>query len=124
MPPLPATRRRVRGFSGLSVPILEIEAMFRTFFAAVVALILVAGGLFAEDIKAVFKKFEDGKATVEVDGKIVEYKVSPDAKIKKKNGDEILLTDVFKKLKEGLKGTMTVEDGVITKVVPEKKAKP
>jgi hypothetical protein len=96
--------------------------MFRRFLAALLATALVVGGLFAEDVKGVFKKFEDGKATVEVDGKAMTYKVSPDAKIKTKKG-EFLLVDVMKKLEDGQKGTFTVEDGVITKVAKEKKSK-
>ena len=54
--------------------------MFRKFFAAVVALTLVVGGLFADDIKGVFKKFEDGKVTVAVDGKEKITKAKKDKK--------------------------------------------
>lgn len=93
--------------------------MFRKFVAVVAATLFVIGGLFAEDLKGVFKKFEDGKVTVEVDGKVKEYKVSPDAKFKLKQG-EVPLTDVFKLMKEGAKGNFTVEDGVVVKVQAEK----
>lgn len=96
--------------------------MFRKFFAAAAAVALIVGGLFAEEFKGVFKKYEDGKATVEIDGKEKTFKVSPDAKIKNKKG-EVLVSDFVKNLKEGMKGTFTVEDGVITKVAREKKTK-
>jgi hypothetical protein len=93
--------------------------MFRKCFAAVVALMLVAGGLFAEEIKAVFKKFEDGKVTVTVDDKEKTYKVDPDAsfKFKTKGGEEkeFKLVDSFsKRYKEGDKVTLTVKDDVVT----------
>jgi D-lyxose ketol-isomerase len=88
--------------------------MFRKFFAVLVALTLVVGGLFADDITGVFKKFEDGKVTVEVDGKEKSYKVNADAKIKA-GKKEILLTDAFKNWKADQKGTFVVEkDEVIS----------
>ena len=97
--------------------------MFRKFFAALVALTLVVGGLFAEDIKGVFKKFEDGKVTIAVDGKEKAYKVNADAKVKfgKK---EIPLVDVLKneKLwKDGANGTFTVEKDEVTVAKRDKK---
>ena len=92
--------------------------MFRKCFAAIIASMLVAGGLFAEDIKAVFKKFEDGKVTVTVDDKEKTYKVDPDAsiKFKTKGGDEkeVKLVDSFKRYKEGTKVTLTIKDDVVT----------
>ena len=94
--------------------------MFRKFFAVLVALTLVAGGLFADDIKGVFKKFEDGKVTIEVDGKEKAYKVNADAKVKQKD-TEILLTDALKKWKDGQNGTFTVDKDEVTKAKKEKK---
>lgn len=93
--------------------------MFRKFFAALVAMTLVVGGLFADEIKGVFKKFEDGKVTVEVDGKEKAYKVNADAKVKVKD-KEIALTDTFKAWKDGQKATFTVEKDEITKAKKEK----
>ncbi len=90
--------------------------MFRKFVAVVAATLMAIGGLCAEDLKGVFKKYENGTATVEVDGKLKEYKVvRVEAKIKYKKS-EIPLTDVFKNIKEGAKGTFSVENGVIVKV--------
>jgi hypothetical protein len=107
-----------------AVPVLEIIRqvlliegdllMYRKCFATVVAALLAVGGLFAEDIKGIFKKFEDGKVTITVDEKDVDYKVSPDAKQKYKK-EEVLVVDVIKKLKAGDKGTYTVEDGSVVK---------
>ena len=93
--------------------------MYRKFFAAMAAVTLVVGGLFAEEIKGVFKKFEDGKVTIEADGKEKAYKVNADAKVKAraKKGEEakeILLTESFKNWKADTKGTFTVEKDEVT----------
>ena len=93
--------------------------MFRKFFAAVVALTLVVGGLFADDIEGVFKKFEDGKVTIDVDGKEKTYKVNADAKVKFKE-KEFLLVDTFKRYKDGDKVTLTVEKEEVTKAKRER----
>jgi hypothetical protein len=96
--------------------------MFRKFFAALVATTLVVGGLFAEEVKGVFKKFEDGKVTVDVDGKEKTYKVSTDAKVKFKD-KEFPLTDSFKRYKDGVKVTLTVEKDEVTAAKAEFKKK-
>lgn len=98
--------------------------MVRKFFAALVALTLVVGGVFADDIVGVFKKLEDGKVTIDVDGKEKTYKVNADAKVKiGKKGDqkEVLLTDAFKNWKEGQKATFTVEKEEVTNAKKGKK---
>ncbi len=87
--------------------------MFRKFFAAVVATVLVVGGLFAEEIKGVFKKFEDGKVTVMVDDKEKSFKVDPDAKVKYKD-KEFPLTKAMERWKDGMKVTLTVDKDVVT----------
>lgn len=94
--------------------------MYRRFIAVVIAAMLVCGGLLAEEIKGVFKKFEDNKVTVDVDGKEKTYKVDPDAKIKRKGKDgnetEVELTKMLssKFLKDGTKLTLTVEKEMVT----------
>jgi hypothetical protein len=100
--------------------------MFRKFVAVVAALMLVGGGLFADEIKGVFKKFEDGKLTfLDADGKEKTYKVDPDAKFKRKGKDgtetEVELTKMLsgKFMTDGKKITVTVEKDIVTKVVPE-----
>jgi ribosomal protein L21E len=117
----PSGRSRSRhraGAAGRRGPSKEFHLMFRKCFAAVVALMLVAGGLFAEEIKAVFKKFEEGKVTVTVDEKEKTYKVDPDAtvKFKTKGGEEkeFKVVDSFRRYKEGDKVTLTVKDDVVT----------
>jgi hypothetical protein len=98
---------------------LGVVAMFRKFFAVLMALTMVVGGLFADDISGVFKKFEDGKVTIEADGKEKTYKVNAEAKIKA-GQKELLLTDAFKNWKADQKGTFTVEK---EEVVGAKKVK-
>jgi hypothetical protein len=96
--------------------------MFRKFFAALAALTLVVGGLFADDIVGVFKKFEDGKVTIDVDGKEKSYKVNAEAKTKVgKDQKEVLLTDALKNWKDGQKGTFTVDKDEVTKAKKGKK---
>jgi hypothetical protein len=105
----------------------ELPLMFRKCFAAIVASVLVVGGLFAEDIKGVFQKFEDGKVTIKVDDKEKTYKVDENAsiKIKTKGGDEkeIKLVDSFKRYKEGQTVTLTLKDDVVTGAKREFKKK-
>ena len=89
--------------------------MIRKFFAALVALTLVVGGLFAKDIQGVFKKFEDGKVTIEVDGKDQSFKVDEKATVKGKDGAEIKLTERLKAYKADAKVTLVVnDDNVVT----------
>jgi hypothetical protein len=98
--------------------------MFRKCFAALVALTLVAGGLFAEEIKGVFKKFEDGKVTISVDDQEKSYKVDKDAKVKVgKDQTEVNLTEALGKWKEGQSGTFTVKDDVVTSAKKDRKKK-
>jgi hypothetical protein len=94
--------------------------MLRKCFAAVVAVMLVVGGLFAEEIKGVFKKFEDGKVTITVDDKDKTYTVDKEAKVKVKK-EEKLLTEVFGAWKEGQKATFTVDGDKVTSAKKEKK---
>jgi hypothetical protein len=88
--------------------------MYRKLLAAFVASLLAVGGLFAEEIKGAFKKFEDNKVTVLVDGNEKTFKVDPNAKTKFKD-KEIELTKIFAspKLKEGMKLVLTVENDTV-----------
>ena len=101
--------------------------MFRRFFAAAVAATLVVGGLFAEEIKGVFKKFEDNTLTILVpdkDGKEKTFKIDPDLKIKRKFGKgddakeiEIEVSKMLGKAKENSEITVVTDDkGVVTDV--------
>lgn|SRR5262245_36075313 len=97
--------------------------MYRKFLAALVALVIGVGAIFAEEIKAVFVKYDDGKLTVKVDDKEKTYEVDKDAVVKFKD-KEFPLTKALaneKIYKEGTKVTITVEKDKVTKVVREKK---
>src|ERR1700676_947375 len=95
--------------------------MYRKFAAALVALVIAVGAIFAEEIKAVFVKYEDGTITVKVDDKEKKYKVTDETKVKfgKK---EVAATKVLEKgyIKEGRKLTLTVEKEALTVIEPEK----
>jgi hypothetical protein len=96
--------------------------MFRKCVAAFAALVICVGAIFAEEIKGVFVKFEDGKVTVKVDDKEKTYDVDKDATLKFKD-NEVKLTDVFEKMKEGRTVTLTVEKDKVVKAKLEKKKK-
>jgi len=71
----------------------EFILMFRKFFAALVAVALVVGGVFADEVKGIFKSNEGGKLVVEVDGKAKEFKTGEKFKLNKKimAGDKVVV---------------------------------
>jgi hypothetical protein len=85
---------------------------------------MVVGGLFAEEIKGVFKKFEDNNLTITVpdkDGKDKTFKIPEDLKIKRKGKDgeekEFPVTKMLGFQKEGAEITVVTDDkGVVTDV--------
>jgi len=91
--------------------------MVRKFAAALVALTIFVGAVFAEEVKGTFVKFADGKLTVKVDDKDKDYKVPSDLKIKRKGkGGEEKEYDasaILGKAKEGAKMTVTVEGDTV-----------
>jgi hypothetical protein len=91
--------------------------MIRKFAAALVALVIAVGAVFAEEIKGTFVKFADGKLTLKVDDKDKDYKVPADLKIKRKGKDgterEISVTDALSKTKEGTKLIVEVEGDTV-----------
>jgi hypothetical protein len=99
----------------------------RKIVALTLALFLSVGAVFADEIAAVFKKYEDGKLTVTVDEKDKTYAVDTAAKVKFKDKDgnekEVALTDSFKRFKEGTKIKITVEGDKVTKVTGGKGGK-
>lgn len=100
--------------------------MYRKFLAALVALVIGVGAIFAEEISAIFVKYDEGKLTLKVDDKEKTFDVDKDAKmtIKIKGEEkEVLLVDSLKRYKEGRKVKVTVEKDKVTKVVPEGKGK-
>src|SRR3954467_12740878 len=99
--------------------------MVRKFAAALVALTIFVGSVFAEEVKGTFVKFADGKLTVKVDDKDKDYKVPADLKIKRKNkaGEEkeYSASDILGKAKEGAKMTVTVEKDEVKDFKMERK---
>ena len=63
--------------------------MVRKFAAALVALAIAVGSVFADEVKGAFVKFADGTLTLKVDDKDKDYKIPSDLKIKYKvKGEE------------------------------------
>src|SRR6476660_6996278 len=101
--------------------------MVRKFAAALVAIVIATGSLFAEEVKGMFVKFSDGTLTLKVDDKEKEYKIPADLKIKRKGKDgtetEIAAGEALSKAKEGREITLTVDDGKVTNVKMARKGK-
>ncbi|HVK12993.1 MAG TPA: hypothetical protein VM597_29840 [Gemmataceae bacterium] len=97
--------------------------MVRKFAAALVALVIAVGSVFAEEIKGTFVKFADGKLTLKTDAGEKEVKVPADLKQKRKGKDgeekEYVVADMLGKLKEGTKLTVDHKDGTATNVKVE-----
>jgi hypothetical protein len=97
----------------------EWAHMIRKFAAALVALVIAVGAVFAEEIKGTFVKFADGALTLKVDDKDKEYKVPADLKVKyKSKGEEkeALASERLGRAKEGQQVTLTVDGGKVTDV--------
>src|SRR6476469_2972219 len=93
--------------------------MLRKFAAALVAVVIAAGSIFAEEVKGAFVKFADGKLTLKVDDKEKEYKIPADLKVKYKvKGEEkeALASDRLGKAKEGREVTLSVDGENLTDV--------
>jgi hypothetical protein len=93
--------------------------MVRKFAAALVAIVIATGSIFAEDVKGVFVKFADGKLTLKVDDKEKEYKIPADLKVKyKQKGEEkeALASERLGKAKEGSEVTLTLDGDKVTDV--------
>ena len=101
--------------------------MVRKFAAALVALVIAVGAVFAEEVRGVFVKFTDGKLTVKVDDKEKEYKVPDDltVKFKGKGGEEkeFPVKGMLGRMKEGTKLKLEVEGDTVKKVTPERGGK-
>lgn len=86
--------------------------MLRSFLCAVFALLLVAGGLFAGEVKGKIKKVDAEKNVVTVtteDGKDVEFMVSDTTKLLNGKGADIKQGLKAKGFKEGANVTITCE---------------
>src|SRR5262245_47450481 len=100
--------------------------MYRKFLAALVALVIGVGAIFAEEITAVFVKYDSGKLTVKVDDKDKTYDVDKDAKVKVgKDQKEMTLHETLSsdRYKEGTKMKLTVEKDKVVKVERVRKGK-
>ena len=103
--------------------------MIRKFAAALVALVIAVGAVFAEEIKGTFVKFADGKLTLKVDDKEKEYKIPADLKVKRKFKGEEKEIEVSKMLqgkfmKEGETKLIVVTEGdKVTDVKVDRKGK-
>ena len=97
--------------------------MIRKFAAALVALVIAVGSVFAEEIKGTFVKFADGKLTLKTEAGDKDIKIPADLKQKRKNKDgeevEYVVADMLGKVKEGTKVTVDATDGTATKVKVE-----
>ena len=93
--------------------------MVRKFAAALVALTIFVGAVFAEEVKGTFVKFADGKLTLKVDDKEKDYKIPADLKVKyKAKGEEkeVLASERLARAKEGREVTLTVDGEKVTDV--------
>jgi hypothetical protein len=94
--------------------------MVRKFAAALVALVIAVGAVFAAEIKGKFVKFADGTLTIKVDDKDKEYKIPSDLKVKIKDKDgnekEVAASARLERAKEGSEVTLTVDGDKVTDV--------
>jgi len=100
--------------------------MYRKFAAALVALVIAFGAVFAEEVKGTFVKFADGKLTLKVGDKEKDYKIPADLKTKVKiKGEEkeVVVVDRLGKAKEGQEVTLTVDGEKVTDVKMGKRPK-
>src|SRR5438309_8201935 len=100
--------------------------MVRKFAAALVAIVIATGSLFAEEVKGMFVKFADGKLTLKVDDKEKEYTIPADLKVKyKAKGEEkeALASERLGKAKEGAEVTLKVDGEKVTDVQIRRKGK-
>jgi hypothetical protein len=105
--------------------------MVRKFAAALVALVIAVGSVFADEIKGTFVKFADGTLTIKTeDGKDKEFKIPDDLKVKRKFGKdgeekEIVVADMLKSkfVNEKTKLTVVTEGDKVTNVKIERGGK-
>src|SRR5262249_34615349 len=105
----------------------EWAHMVRKFAAALVALVIAFGSVWADEIKGTFVKFADGKLTIKVDDKDKDFKIPAGLKVKGKNREgveeEVLLSERLAKVKEGANVTVVTDGNKVTNVKVERKKK-
>jgi hypothetical protein len=97
--------------------------MLRTVLCSLGCLLVCAGVMFADEIKAKFVKFDADKKvlTISADGKDKEYKVSDEVKFGKASGEKAI--GRLGKMKADQDVTLTVEKDLVTEVkAPKPKA--
>lgn len=96
--------------------------MIRKFLSAFVALVIAGGSIFAEEIRATFMKYSDGKVTVKVKDEEKSYTVDEKASIKVST-KEFPLRTWFQESKSLAPGksklVLVVESDVVTGVKPD-----
>jgi hypothetical protein len=101
--------------------------MVRKFAAALVALVIAVGSVFADEIKGTFVKFADGKLTIKVDDKEKEFKIPAGLKGKRKGKDgterEFDVAERLGKTQEGTKITVTTDKDEVKAVEIERRKK-
>ena len=96
--------------------------MYRKFIGAMLALVIGVGAIFAEEIRATYIKYADGKVTVKVDDKEKEYTVDEKAtmKVATKEFPLRMWFEQTKTLKSGSsKLVLVVENDTVTGVKPD-----
>lgn len=104
--------------------------MMRKCAAALVALTIAVGSIFADEVKGAFVNFADGKLTLKVDDKEKEYKIPSDLKMKRRGKDgtetEVSASESLERMNKGkFKPTvvLTVDGDKVTGVKYEFKGK-
>jgi hypothetical protein len=104
--------------------------MVRKFAAALVAMVIAVGAVFAEEVRGTFVKYADGVLTIKVDDKDKDYKIPADLKVKRKFGKdgeekEIVVREMLqsKFMKEGTKMVVVTEGEKVTDVKMERRKK-
>lgn len=96
--------------------------MVRKFVAAFAALVILGGSIFAEEIRATFVKYSDGKVTVKVKDEEKSYTVDEKATMKVAN-KEFPLRTWFQESKALAPGksklVLVVDSDVVTGVKPD-----
>jgi hypothetical protein len=90
--------------------------MVRKFAAALVAVVIAFGSVFAEEVRGTFISFKEGMLKIKVDDKEKEYKIPSDLKVKRKfKGEEreIVVEEMLKGkfMKEGSTKLVVVTEG-------------
>ncbi len=90
--------------------------MLRTAVAAVLVLLLFAGGLLADDIKGTVVSCEKGKLVVQVGDKERTFQLGAKPHVHDADGNEVEPKDVPKHLKKGVKVEIEVKGDKVVEI--------